>query len=119
NEFIVLDTVHADGKLSLGENIADLGGLNIAYTAFKKGSNQKEPIEGFTPDQRFFLAYAHLWASNVRDKEILRLTQEDVHSLGRFRVLGPLRNMPEFHTAFDIKDGDYMYLSEDQRAVIW
>lgn len=119
NEFIVLDTVHADGKLSLGENIADLGGLNIAYTAFKKGSNQKEAIDGFTPDQRFFLAYAHLWASNVRDKEILRLTQEDVHSLGRFRVLGPLRNMPEFHTAFDIKEGDYMYLSENQRAVIW
>jgi putative endopeptidase len=119
NEFMVLDTIPADGKLTLGENIADLGGLNIALTAFRNGSNQQESIDGFTPEQRFFLAYAHLWASNVRDKEILRLTKEDVHSLGRFRVLGPLRNMPEFHAAFDVKEGDYMYLEPAKRAVIW
>src|SRR5690554_3411166 len=119
NEFMVLDTVRADGDLTLGENIADLGGLNIAYQAFHNGSNQKEPIDGFTPDQRFFLSYAHLWAGNVRDKEILRLTREDVHSLGRYRVLGPLRNMPEFHEAFNVEEGDYMYLPEDKRAIIW
>ena len=119
DEFIVIDSIHADGKLTLGENIADLGGLNIALQAFHNGSSQTELIDGFTPEQRFFLSYAHLWAANVRDKEILRLNKEDVHSLGRFRVLGPLRNMPEFHKAFDVKDGDYMYLAEADRAVIW
>ena len=119
DQFIVLDTVHANGSLTMGENIADLGGLNIAYTAFHNASDETESIDGFTPDQRFFLAYAHLWASNVRDKEKLRLTKEDVHSLGRYRVLGPLRNLPEFYAAFDVKEGDYMYLPEDQRAVIW
>jgi putative endopeptidase len=119
NAFTVLDTIHADGSLSLGENIADLGGLNISYQAYKLASKETKPIDGFTPDQRFYLAYAHLWASNVRDKEILRLTKEDVHSLGRFRVLGPLRNVPNFQKAFNIKEGDYMYLPENERAVIW
>ena len=119
DQFVVLDTMHADGKLTIGENIADLGGLNISYQAFKSASKETASIDGFTPDQRFFLAYAHLWASNIRDKEILRLTKEDVHSLGRFRVLGPLRNLPQFHSAFNIKEGDYMYLAENERAVIW
>ena len=120
SQFSVLDTVKADGKLTLGENIADLGGLNIAFQAFQKVKTGKEqPIDGFTPEQRFFLAYAHIWAQNIRDEEIIRRTKTDVHSLGRLRVNGPLRNMPEFHTAFQIKDGDPMYLAEDQRAVIW
>ena len=87
NNYTVLDTLKANGELSLGENIADLGGLNISYTALKKVLTGKEqPIDGFTPDQRFFLAYAHLWAQNIRDKEIVRRTKEDVHSLGHFRV---------------------------------
>lgn len=120
NNYTVLDTLKANGELSLGENIADLGGLNISYTALKKVLTGKEqPIDGFTPDQRFFLAYAHLWAQNIRDKEIVRRTKEDVHSLGRLRVIGPLRNMPEFHNAFQIKEGDYMFLKEADRAVIW
>ena len=120
NQFTVIDSMKADGALSLGENIADLGGLNIAYNALKKVTTGNEkPIDGFTPDQRFFLAYAHLWAQNIRNEEIIRRTKEDVHSLGRFRVLGPLRNMPEFHKAFDVKEGDYMYLKEADRAVIW
>jgi putative endopeptidase len=120
NNFTVIDTVKADGELSLGENIADLGGLNVAYTALKKVlTGQEKPIDGFNPDQRFFLAYAHLWAQNIRDKEIVRRTKEDVHSLGRFRVIGPLRNMPEFHAAFNVKEGDYMFLGGADRAVIW
>jgi putative endopeptidase len=120
NGFTVLDTLKANGEVSLGENIADLGGLNVAYNALKKVSaGNEKPIDGFTPDQRFFLAYAHLWAQNIRDKEIVRRTKEDVHSLGRFRVLGPLRNMPEFHAAFNVKEGDYMFLKENERAVIW
>lgn len=122
DEFVVLDTVHANGKYTLGENIADLGGINISYTAFKKTQqwlHQDQKIDGFTPDQRFFLAYAHVWAQNIRDKEALRRTQEDVHSLGRYRVNGPLRNVPEFHRAFNIKETDYMYLPKEERAIIW
>ena len=120
NGFTVLDTLKANGELSLGENIADLGGLNVAFNALHKVlTGNEKPIDGFTPDQRFFLAYAHLWAQNIRDKEIVRRTKEDPHSLGRFRILGPLRNMPEFHKAFDVKEGDYMYLKEADRAVIW
>ena len=120
NNFTVLDTLKANGELSLGENIADLGGLNVAYNALQKVlTGNEKPIDGFTPDQRFFLAYAHLWAQNIRDKEIVRLTKGDEHSLGRFRILGPLRNMPEFFSAFNVKQGDYMYLPESERAVIW
>ena len=119
DSFIVTDSVHADGKLSLGENIADLGGLNISYQAFQMANKETAKIDGFTPDQRFFLAYAHVWASNIRDKEILRRTKEDVHSLGRFRVLGPLRNVPAFYTAFDINPGQGMFLPGDKRAKIW
>ncbi len=120
NQFTVLDTVKADGKLTLGENIADLGGLNVAYQAFQKVKTGKEQlIDGFTPEQRFFLAYAHIWAQNIRNEEILRRTKTDVHSLGRLRVNGPLRNMPEFHAAFQMKEGDPMYLPESERAVIW
>lgn len=120
NNYTVLDTLKANGELSLGENIADLGGLNVAFNAMKRASTGNEkPIDGFSPDQRFFLAYAHLWAQNIRDKEIVRRTKEDVHSLGRLRVIGPLRNLPEFHKAFDVKEGDYMYLKEADRAVIW
>lgn len=121
NEFIVLDTMRADGELCLGENIADLGGLNIALTAFNKTEQSKstEEIAGFNPLQRFFLAYAHIWAQNIRDEEIVKRTREDVHSLGKYRVIGPLRNMPAFHAAFDIPEGSYMYLPEKERAVIW
>ena len=119
NGFVVLDSIHADGKLCLGENIADLGGLNISYQAYKLATKETKNIDGFTPDQRFYLAYAHVWAQNIRDKEILRRTKEDPHSLGKFRVLGPLKNVPEFYAAFNIKPGQPMYLEEGQRAKIW
>ena len=119
SSFVVIDSIHADGKLSLGENIADLGGLNISYQAFKLASKETQKIDGFTPDQRFYLAYAHVWAQNIRDKEILRRTKEDPHSLGKFRVVGPLKNLPEFYAAFNIKPGQPMYLDEAQRAKIW
>ena len=119
---IVIDTLHANGKLSLGENIADLGGLNISYTAFKnaqKENPQVELIEGYTPDQRFFLSWARVWAQNTRDKEIIRRTKEDVHSLGVNRVNGPVANMPEFHAAFGVEEGDALYIPEEERASIW
>jgi putative endopeptidase len=119
DSFIVLDSIHANGQLCQGENIADLGGLNISHQAFLKANKQTEAIDGFTPEQRFFLAYAHVWGQNTRDKEILRRTKEDVHSLGRFRVLGPLQNLPEFYAAFDVKPGQKMYLEPEKRAKIW
>lgn len=122
NNIFVLDTLRANGKLSLGENIADLGGLNIAYTAFQnaqKENPQEEMIDGYTPDQRFFLSWARVWAQNIRDKEIVRRTKEDVHSLGINRVHGPIANMPEFHKAFNVEPGDELYIPEEERASIW
>ncbi len=119
NSYVVLDSIHADGTLSLGENIADLGGLNISFQAFKLANNDSKPINGFTPNQRFYLAYSHVWAQNIRDKEILRRTKEDPHSLGKFRVIGPLKNIPEFYEAFNVKPGQQMFLEEAQRAKIW
>ena len=119
NSYLVLDSIHADGTLSLGENIADLGGLNISFQAFKLANNDSKPINGFTPNQRFYLAYSHVWAQNIRDKEILRRTKEDPHSLGKLRVIGPLKNIPEFYEAFNVKPGQQMFLEEAQRAKIW
>jgi len=121
DSFIVLDSVHANGKLSLGENIADLGGLNIAFTALEKAWESGKPgeISGFTPEQRFFLAYAHIWANNIRDKEMLRLTKEDVHSLGKFRVNGPLPNIEEFYKAFELDENAGMFIPLEERAQIW
>ncbi|MDC1107336.1 M13 family metallopeptidase, partial [Prolixibacteraceae bacterium] len=119
NSFIVADTVHANGRLTLGENIADLGGVNISYQAFQKVKKNDNKIDGFTPDQRFFLAYAHVWANNMRKAEKLRRTKTDPHSLGEYRTNGILRNVPEFYEAFEVKEGDEMYLLEEERAVIW
>lgn len=119
NSFVVVDTVHANGSLTLGENIADLGGVNISYQAFQKVKKNDNKIDGFTPNQRFFLAYAHVWASNTRDAEKLRRTKTDPHSLGEYRTNGILRNVPEFYHAFSVKEGDKMYLPENERAIIW
>ena len=122
NNFVVKDDLHANGKLSLGENIADLGGLNISWTAINNvwnGNIPTEKIDGYTAQQRFFLAYARVWAQNIRDKEQIRLTKDDVHSLGRFRVLGPLPNIQAWYDAFSITDKDPMYVPVDKRASIW
>ena len=122
NNIVVIDDLHADGKLSLGENIADLGGLNISLTAFnnvQKENPQAELIEGFTPEQRFFLSYARVWANNMRDKEKIRYTKEDEHSIPVNRVNAPLANMPEFHAAFGVEEGDALYIPEEERASIW
>ncbi|PLX19235.1 MAG: peptidase M13 [Marinilabiliales bacterium] len=122
NNIVIIDDLHADGKLTLGENIADLGGLNIALTAFRnaqKENPQPEVIDGFTKEQRFFLAYARVWANNMRDKEKIRYTKEDEHPIPVNRVNAPLANMPEFHAAFGVKQGDALFISEDERASIW
>ena len=112
--------VMADGALTLGENIADQGGLRVAYTALHNtfGSEEPAPIDGFTADQRFYLSYATLWGQNIRDEEAARLTKLDVHSLGRNRVNATLSNIDTFLKAFDIKDGA-MYRPEQERVIIW
>ncbi len=120
----VLGDTHANGTFTLGENIADQGGLLVSYAALQNqlAANPelaKQMIDGFTPDQRFFLAYATLWAGNIRDEEILRLTKIDVHSLGKWRVNGALPNIDAFYQAFDVKEGDKMYLSPNDRVVVW
>jgi putative endopeptidase len=113
--------VMADGALSLGENIADQGGLRVAYTAFQnsyKDKGEPSPIDNFTAAQRFYLSYATIWGQNIRDEEAARLTKTDVHSLGKNRVNATLRNIDSFHQAFGITEGD-MFLPEDQRVIIW
>ncbi len=117
----VLDTVHANGTFTLGENIADHGGLQVSYQAFQKTeqARQGESLDGFTPDQRFFLSYANLWAGNIRDAEILRLTRVDPHSLGKWRVDGALPHIGAWYEAFGIQPDDPMYLPEEERASIW
>ncbi len=121
DNIIVLGDTHANGRFTLGENIADQGGLRVAYTAYHNslGDSEGKVIDGFTPDQRFYLSYANVWAGNIRDEEILLRTKTDPHSLGRWRVNGSLRNIEPFFKAFDIKDGDAMYLAPDKRVIIW
>ncbi len=121
DDITVLGDTHANGRFTLGENIADQGGIRIAYTAYHNSLNgaSGENIDGFTPDQRFFLSYANVWAGNIRDEEILLRTKTDPHSLGRWRVNGTLRNIEPFFKAFDIKEGDTMFLPPEQRIIIW
>ena len=113
--------VMADGALSLGENIADQGGLRVAYTAFQnslKDKGEPAPIDGFTAAQRFYLSYATIWGQNIRDEEAARLTKTDVHSLGKNRVNATLRNVDDFYQAFGITDGK-MFLPAEERVIIW
>ncbi len=127
DEVEVLPGVHANGQYTLGENIADQGGLRIAMTAFldaqaKKGVDIKSPeakIDGFDPLQVFYMNYASLWANNIRDEEIRSLTTGDVHSLGRNRVNVTLRNITPFFEAFSITEGQPMFRPESERVVIW
>ena len=121
DDIIVVDSVHANGRYTLGENIADQGGLLVSHLAYLNSLNGKTPapIDGFTNEQRFYLGYATLWGQNIRPEEILRLTKIDPHSLGKWRVNAALRNIDTFYTAFDIKEGDPMYMMPADRVVIW
>lgn len=121
NGYTVLDTVHVNGQLTLGENLADLGGIAIAYEAFKKTKQgqSEEKIDGFTPDQRFFLSWAQVWRANVTPEEMATRIKTDPHSPSVWRCNSPLSNMPEFYKAFGIKEGDKMYRAEADRAKVW
>ena len=117
----VLPGLHANGSLTLGENIADFGGIQVAFQAFRNAT-ASEPLpvkDGFTPEQRFFIAYANLWATNIRDEQIRYLTQMDVHSLGKWRVNATLPHVAEWYEAFGIDADDAMYLAPEKRASIW
>ena len=117
DQIIVIDTLHANGRFTLGENIADHGGLLVAHQAYLnslKGKETPAPIDGFTNEQRFFLGYATLWGQNIR-----RRTKIDPHSLGKWRVNAALRNIAPFYAAFDIKEGDPMFMAPADRVVIW
>lgn len=127
DEVEVLPGLHANGQYTLGENIADQGGLRVAYTAFldsqkKKGVDIKSEdakIDGFDPLQVFYMNYANLWAQNIRDEEIRSLTTGDVHSIGKNRVNVSLRNIAPFFEAFSITEGDPMFRPESERIIIW
>ncbi|KDO28848.1 hypothetical protein SPRG_05719 [Saprolegnia parasitica CBS 223.65] len=112
-----------NGQLTLGENIADIGGVKIAYRALQlylaKHGRPDELVDGYTPEQRFFLAWGQFWASTDRDEQALKLLSVDVHSPGFLRSFAPLKNLPEFYAAFNIQEGDGMYLPEAERAAIW
>ena len=113
--------VHANGRMTLGENIADHGGLQISYQAFKHAT-AAAPLsdkDGFTPDQRFFLAYAGVWAGNIRPEEVLSRTKSDVHSLGCWRVNGALPHINAWYDAFQVTESDPMYLPVEKRVSIW
>ncbi len=117
----VLPDLNANGALTLGENIADHGGLMIAYQAFKNATKDAplKTVHGLTPEQRFFLAYAGVWAGNVREEEMRNRTKSDVHSLGRWRVNGTLPHIDAWYEAFGVSEKDALYLPAQKRAVIW
>ena len=117
----VLPDLHATGRLTLGENLADHGGLMVAYAAFKNATKNKSlpVIDGLTPDQRFFLAYAGVWAGNITEAEIRNRTKSDPHSLGRWRVNGALPHIDAWYEAFGVKEGDKMFIPKDQRLPLW
>lgn len=119
--YTVLDTIHVIGKLTMGENIGDLGGLNAAYTAFKltKQGQSEEKIDGFTPDQRFFLSWAQVWRGNVLDETAAQLIKTDPHSPGPYRTIGAPVNMDAWYKAFDVQPGDKLYKKPEDRIRMW
>lgn len=121
NAYEALDSLYVNGKLTLGENIADLGGISISYDAYQKSLAGKEriTIDGFTPEQRFFISYGQVWKSNSRPEATRQLVLTNPHSPEKFRVLGPLSNCPEFHKAFGCSGGNAMIRPEELKAKIW
>jgi len=117
----VLPGLHANGKFTLGENLADHGGLQVAFNAFKHATANKplKTIDGLTPDQRFFIAYAGVWGQNITEQEIRNRVKRDPHSLGEWRVNGALPHINAWYKAFNVKKGDKMYLPENQRLELW
>ena len=116
----MLDSLHVNGSLTLGENIADIGGLMIAYEAFKNTPQGKsdEKIDGLTPDQRFFLSFANVWRSKFRDATVRERLLLDPHSPAKYRANGSVSSMPAFYNAFNVQPGDKMYRADSVREKI-
>ncbi|PST81917.1 peptidase M13 [Pedobacter yulinensis] len=121
DSYTVLDTIHVNGKLTMGENIGDLGGLNAAYTAFKmtKQGQSNEKIDGFTPDQRFFLSWAQVWRGNILPESAAQQIKTDPHSPGEYRTIGAPVNMDAWYEAFDVKPGQKLYKKPEDRIRMW
>jgi len=121
SNYVELDSLHVDGELTLGENIADLGGLNISWDAFMTTEQAKknDTIDGFTAKQRFYLSYSKVWRQNILPEELMKRLKEDVHSPGDARVNIALFNLNEFYNHFNIKENDPLFLAPDKRAIIW
>jgi putative endopeptidase len=121
NAYVAIDTMHVNGALTQGENIADLGGVTMSYLALQKAlaGKEKVSIDGFTPEQRFFLNYAQIWRGLYRDEALKRQLQTNPHSPGKFRTLGPLSNFQPFYDAFGVKEGDKMFVADKDRVKIW
>ncbi|MCP5047187.1 MAG: M13 family metallopeptidase [bacterium] len=121
DQFVAVDDLHVNGQLTLGENIADLGGLLIAYDSLIKTLSGKEvkKIDGFTPRQRFFLSWARAWRANTRKESLIVLVKTNPHSPAKFRVIGPFPHIDAFYQAFDIKPGDPLFVPEKDRIRIW
>lgn len=121
NNYEVFDDLNVNGELTLGENIGDLAGVTIAYKAYKLSLNGKEApvIDGLTGDQRFFMGYAQIWQGKYKEETLRNRVANDSHSPSNFRALGSLSNMPQFYEAFDVKEGDKMYIAPEKRVKIW
>lgn len=121
DQYTVVDTIHVNGKFTMGENIGDLGGLNIAYEAFKmtKQGQSKKKIDGLTPDQRFFLAWAQVWRGASRPEMAAQMIKTDPHSPGQYRTIGTPVNMDAWYEAFNVKPGDKLYKKPEDRIKIW
>ncbi len=119
NNIEVAPGVHANGEFTLGENLADYGGITVSYTAYKNFGTQTNTVENLTPDMRFFIAYAGVWAQNIRNADALRLTKMDEHSLARWRVNGILPHIDAWYDAFGITETDKLYLAPEQRIKLW
>lgn len=121
DDYTVLDTIHVNGQLTMGENIGDLGGLNAAYEAFKmtKQGQSEEKIDGFTPDQRFFLSWAQVWRGNILSETAAQLILTDPHSPGPYRTIGAPVNMDAWYKAFNVQPGDKLYKKPEDRIRIW
>ncbi len=117
----VLPGLHANGRLTLGENLADHGGLQVAFNAFKNATKDAplSEVDGFTPEQRFFLAYAGVWAANITDQEIRNRTKTDPHALGRYRVNAALQHIDAWYEAFGVKEGDKLFIPKSERLDLW
>lgn len=121
NKYMPVDSVFINGDLTLGENIADLGGMIIAYTAYKNATagKKEENIDGFTPDQRFFINFAQIWRTHYREEMALQRLYTDPHSPPKYRVIGTLSNFPEFYTAFGVTEQNKMYVADSLRCSMW